>query len=137
MEVRTENTVTFWAIEYVRNPNFGGDSSGLLCMPLPWESEETIRAAVVIFESYSLAEAGLDHYLLWTEQRPASYRLLRFNAQELAEILERRSEDASFEHIALNPILSRYFQDTVGYSEGLRTEDFIEALKRTVSIEPE
>ena len=135
MELGTGHPVAFWAIEYVRSPDPRGESCGLLCMPLPWDEGEIIRAAVAIFESRPLAEAGLDHYLAWTEQDPASYHLLRLTAPELIEVLETRPEGAGFDHIALNSILSRYFRGTVGYSEGLYTEDFIESLKRTLNIE--
>lgn len=40
-----------------------GESSGLLCVPLPWEEGDNTGAAVMIYESRALAQAGLDHYL--------------------------------------------------------------------------
>lgn len=135
MELDTGQAVTFWAIEYVRSPSPEGESCGLLCIPLPWEEEETIRAVVAIFESQPLAIAGLEHYLYRTEQNPASYHLLPLTAQELIEILETRPEGGGFDHVAVNPIFSRYFRDTVSYSVGSGTEDFIEAIRRTVNVD--
>lgn len=135
MELGTGQAVTFWAIEYVRSPSPEGESRGLLCMPLPWEDGDTIQAAVAIFESRSLAGSGLDHYLAWTGQNPISYHLTPLEPQELIEILETRPEGEGFDHVAVNPIFSRYFRGIVSYSVGSGTEDFIEVLKRTVSID--
>lgn len=113
-DISTAQTVILWAIEYVRSPNTQWEDSGLLCVPLPWEEGECIQAAPMIFESQPLAEAGLEHYLLWSDQRPSSYRLLPLTAQELIEILETRPEGGGFDRVAINPILSRYFRDAVG-----------------------
>jgi hypothetical protein len=119
--------VRFWAIEYARNPSPGGtQGSGLLCVPLPWEEGETVRAAVMVYESRPLAEAGLDHYLAWTGQDSASYSLVGLPAAELAEILERSPE--GFDRVAINPIVSLHFPDAEGYSAGLRTEEFVAEL---------
>jgi hypothetical protein len=93
MKAKEATGVRFWAIEYARSPSPGGtQGSGLLCMPLPWEEGQTIRAAVMVYESRPLAEAGLGHYLAWTEQEPASYSLVGLWAEELAEILEGSPE---------------------------------------------
>lgn len=135
MKPDTEQAATFWAIEYARYPSPDGEDCGLLCMPLPWEDGDTIRAAVALFESRSLASAGLDHYLALTEQPPASYHLVPLGCRELIEVLEARPENG-FDYVAVNPIFSRYFPDTASYSVGTRTTDFIEALKRTVSVDP-
>ena len=70
MKAKDESGLRFWAIEYARSPSPGGtQGSGLLCMPLPWEEGGTVRAAVMVYESRPLAEAGLDHYLAWTGRR--------------------------------------------------------------------
>jgi hypothetical protein len=126
--------VRFWAIEYARNPSPGGtQESGLLCMPLPWDEGQTVRAAVMVYESRPLAEAGLDHYLAWTGQDGASssYSLLELCAEELAEILEGSPE--GFDRVALNPILSLYFPEAEGYSAALRVEEFVAELRRRVA----
>jgi hypothetical protein len=120
--------VRFWAIEYARSPSPGGtQGSGLLCMPLPWEEGETIRAAVMVYESRLLAEAGLEHYLAWTGQEDASYSLVGLSAEELAQILEGSPE--GFDRVAINPIVSLHFPDAEGYSAGLRTEEFVAELE--------
>jgi hypothetical protein len=128
MKAKDASGVRFWAIEYARSPSPGGtQGSGLLCMPLPWEEGETIRAAVMVYESRPLAEAGLGHYLAWTGQEDASYSLLELPAEELAEILEGSPE--GFDRVAINPIVSLHFPEAEGYSAGLRTEEFVAELK--------
>jgi hypothetical protein len=127
MKPKDATGVRFWAIEYARSPNPGGIQNGLLCMPLPWEEGETVRAAVMVYESRPLAEEGLDHYLAWTGQDGASYSLLELPAEELAEILEGSPE--GFDRVAINPILSLYFPEAEGYSAGLRTEEFVAELE--------
>jgi hypothetical protein len=131
MKAKDASGVRFWAIEYARSPSPGGtQGSGLLCMPLPWEEGETIRAAVMVYESRPLAEAGLGHYLAWTGQDPASYSLLGLWAEELAEILEGSPE--GFDRVAINPIVSLHFPEAEGYSASLRTEEFVAELKKAV-----
>ena len=128
MKPKDASGVRFWAIEYARSPSPGGtQGSGLLCVPLPWNEGETIRAAVMVYESRPLAEAGLEHYLAWTGQNPASYSLLGDPAEELAEILQGSPE--GFDRVAINSILSLHFPEAEGYSAGLRTEDFVAELK--------
>ena len=128
MKAKDESGVRFWAIEYARNPSPGGtQESGLLCMPLPWEEGGTVRAAVMVYESRPLAEAGLEHYLAWTGQEDASYSLLGLWAEELAEILEESPE--GFDRVAINPIVSLHFPEAEGYSAGLRTEEFVAELQ--------
>ena len=128
MKPKDASGVRFWAIEYARSPSPGGtQGSGLLCMPLPWDEGGTIRAAVMVYESRPLVEAGLEHYLAWTGQAPASYSLVGLPAEELAKILEGSPED--FDRVAINPIVSLHFPDAEGYSAGLRTEDFVAELK--------
>jgi hypothetical protein len=124
---------TFWAIEHLRSPSPEGESGGLLCMPLPWGEGETIRAALMIYESRVLAEEGLKHYLARTEQNPHSYGVLALSAEDLVEILEGRPE--GFERVAINPILSRYFPDGEGYSAGFGMEDFVDDLKKLAGID--
>lgn len=124
----------FWAIEHVMRRPGGEESSGLLCLPLPWEEGERIEGAVAVFESRALAEAGLRHYLARTGGtlpggRPdPSYRLLALGPRELAGVLEARPQ--GFERVVVNPILSRRFPAAEGYSAGIPTDDFLEALKR-------
>jgi hypothetical protein len=128
MKAKDATGVRFWAIEYARSPSPGEtQASGLLCMPLPWEEGGTIRAAVMVYESRPLAEAGLDHYLAWTGQEDASYSLLELWAEELAEILEGSPE--GFDRVAMNPIVSLHFPEAEGYSAGLRTEEFVAELE--------
>lgn len=72
-----------------------GESSGLLCVPLPWEEGDNIGAAVMIYESRALAQAGLDHYLALTgaASSPCSpYHLLPLGVRELVGVLETRPE---------------------------------------------
>jgi hypothetical protein len=124
-----EKDPTFWTIEYVMNlPE--GDTSGLLCAPLPWEEGDTVGAAVMVYESRALAQVGLDHYLalIGAASGPASpYHLLPLGVRELVEILEMRPEEG-FERVALNPIVSRYFPEAAGHSPAMPTDDFIKAL---------
>jgi hypothetical protein len=128
MKAKDPSGVRFWAIEYARSPSPGGtQGSALLCMPLPWEEGETIRAAVMVYESRPLAEAGLGHYLAWTGQEDASYSLLGLSAEELAKILEGSPE--GFDRVAINPIVSLHFPEAEGYSAGLRTEEFVAELQ--------
>ena len=128
MKAKDESGLRFWAIEYARSPSPGGtQESALLCMPLPWDEDETIRAAVMVYESRPLAEAGLGHYLTWTGQEDASYSLLELPAEELAEILEGSPE--GFDRVAINPIVSLHFPEAEGYSAGLRTEEFVGELE--------
>jgi hypothetical protein len=128
MKAKDASGVRFWAIEYARSPSPGGTpASGLLCMPLPWEEGGTIRAAVMVYESRPLAEAGLRHYLAWTGQEDASYSLLELPVEELAHILEGSPE--GFDRVAMNPIVSLHFPEAEGYSAGLRTEEFVAELK--------
>jgi hypothetical protein len=128
MKAKDASGVRFWAIEYARSPSPGGtQASGLLCMPLPWEEGGTIRAAVMVYESRPLAEAGLRHYLAWTGQEDASYSLLELPVEELAHILEGSPE--GFDRVAMNPIVSLHFPEAEGYSAGLRTEEFVAELK--------
>src|SRR5215211_2972061 len=127
MKPKDASGVRFWAIEYARSPSPGRTQSGLLCVPLPWEEGETVRAAVMVHESRPLAEAGLGHYLAWTGQEPASYSLLGLPAEELAQILEGSPE--GFDRVAINPILSLHFPEAEGYSAGLRTEEFVAELE--------
>jgi hypothetical protein len=134
MKPKDASGVRLWAIEYARSPNPGGTQSGLLCVPLPWDEGGTVRAAVMVYESRPLAEAGLEHYLAWTGQDTASYSLLELPAEELAEILEGSPE--GFDRVAINPILSLHFRDAEGYSAGLRTEDFVAELKKAVVDAP-
>jgi len=127
--------VVFWAIEYAMNPSSEERSCGLLCMPLPWDEGEIIQAALMIFESRTLAKAGLEHYLAWTGQdHTSSYRLLPLTSRELIEILEARPEGGGFDYVAINPIMSLYFRSTVGYSAGSRTDDFINDLKMVANV---
>jgi hypothetical protein len=128
MKPKDATGVRFWAIEYARSPSPGEtQGSALLCMPLPWDEDETIRAAVMVYESRPLAEAGLDHYLAWTGQDSASYSLVGLWAEELAEILQGSPE--GFDRVALNPILPLHFPEAEGYSAGLRTEEFVAELE--------
>jgi hypothetical protein len=128
MKAKEATGVRFWAIEHARSPSpRGTQGSGLLCMPLPWDEDETIRAAVMVYESRPLAEAGLGHYLAWTGQEPASYSLVGLPAEELAEILEGSPE--GFDRVAMNPIVSLHFPEAESYSAGLRAEEFVAELK--------
>lgn len=123
--------VTLWTIKYSRNPAPAGEPTALLCLPLPWDEGETVRAAVLVYESRALAEAGLEHYLARTGQDGRSYGLAEFSARELAEILRQGPE--GFDRVAVNPILSLHFPDAEGYSAGLRTEDFVREAERASS----
>jgi hypothetical protein len=87
-----------------------------------------VRAAVLVYESRALAEAGLAHYLLRTGQDGRSYGLAEFSACELADILRESPE--GFDRVAVNPILSLHFPDAEGYSAGLRTEEFVREAER-------
>ena len=121
MEAGSLEDVTLWTIAYARNPAPAGEASSLLCLPLPWDEGETVRAAVLVYESRALAEAGLEHYRARTGQDDRSYGLMAFSARELAEILREAPE--GFDRVAINPILSLYFPGAEGYSAGLRTEE--------------
>lgn len=106
-------------------------------MPLPWAEGDRIESAILLFESQPLAEAGLDGYLFRAgvgEGRASSYRLMPFTPSELVSFLETRPPGGGFEHVAINPIVSRYFRDAVGYSAALSTEEFIEALVETFDL---
>jgi len=83
---------------------------------------ETVRAAVLVYESRALTEAGLAHYLARTGQDGRSYSLMDLSAQELVGIL--RDAPEGFDRVAINPILSLHFPEVEGYSAGLKTEDF-------------
>ena len=100
-------------------------------MPLPWDEGdgETIRAAVLVYETRALAGTALEHYLLRSGASAYSYRLPPFAAQELADALEARPEGGGFEHVALNPVPSRHFEDTISYTTGWTTEEFVAALR--------
>ena len=113
--------VTLWTIAYTRNPGPTVEPSALLCMPLPWDEGETVQAAVLVYESRALAEAGLEHYQARTGQDDRSYSLVAFSARELMGILREAPE--GFDRVAINPILSRYFPGADGYSAGLRAEE--------------
>ena len=110
--------------------------SGLLCVPLPWEEGDRIEAAAMIFESQALAQAGLDHYVARVgavKGFGSPYRLLPLRPRDLIQILETRPE-SGFDHVAINPILSRHFPEADGYSAGLSTEEFVEVLKDKLSV---
>jgi hypothetical protein len=128
MEAGSTEDVTLWTIEYSRNPAPAGEPPALLCLPLPWDEGETVRAAVLVYESRTLAEAGLEHYLVRTGQDGRSYGLAQFTVCELAEILREGPE--GFDRVAVNPILSLHFPDAEGYSAGLRTEEFVREAER-------
>ncbi|HKH12440.1 MAG TPA: hypothetical protein VKA73_14970 [Rubrobacter sp.] len=127
MEAGSMEDVTLWTIAYARNPAPAGESPALLCLPLPWDEGETVQAAVLVYESRALAEAGLAHYQARTGQDHHSYSLMAFSARELAEILREGPE--GFDRVAINPILSLYFPGAEGYSAGLRAEDLAAEIK--------
>ncbi len=129
MDPGVRHKAVFWAIGWSRNPDPDGQNIGLLSLPLPWDEGETLRAAVLVFESRPLAEAGLDHYLALTDEPPSSYGLLRFAAPELVSVLEDRPEGGGFDRVALNPVPSRYFPGAVTYSAGWLTEEFVADLQ--------
>ena len=133
MEAGSVEDVTLWAIAYARRPNPAGDSIGLLSVPLPWEEGETVRAAVLVYESRTLAEAGLEHYLARTGQDARSYSLMSFSGRELAGVLEDGPE--GFDRVAINPILSLHFPGAEGYSAGLRREEFASEIERAAGSE--
>jgi hypothetical protein len=87
MEAGSLEDATLWTVAYTRNPGPTLESSALLCMPLPWDEGETVQAAVLVYESRALAEAGLEHYQARTGQDDRSYNLMAASASELAEIL--------------------------------------------------
>lgn len=129
--VRNSDGPTFWGIEYERSPNPTGEPSGLLAVPLPWDEDvgHTIRAAVLVYETHGLARTGLEHYLVRSGAAAYSYGLLPFAATELADVLEARPEGGGFDHVALNPVPSRYFADTISYTTGWTTDEFVAALR--------
>ena len=131
MEAGSTEDVTLWTIEYSRNPAPAGEPPALLCLPLPWDEGETVRAAVLVYESRTLAEVGLAHYLVRAGQDGRSYGLAQFTACELAEILREGPE--GFDRVAVNPILSLHFPDAEGYSAGLGTEEFVREAERASS----
>jgi hypothetical protein len=55
------------------------------------------------------------------------YRLVEVGGEELVGILEARPEGC--ERVAINPILSRHFPESDGYSAGFPTDEFIAVLK--------
>lgn len=122
---------TFWGIEYERSPNPAGEPGALLAVPLPWDEDDgyEIRAAVLVYETRDLARTGLEHYLVRSGAAAYSYGLLPFAAPELADVLEARPEGGGFDHVALNPVPSRYFPDTISYTTGWTTEEFVAALR--------
>ena len=122
---------TFWGIEYERNPNPTGEPSSLLAVPLSWDERDghTIRAAVHVYETRGLARAGLEHYLLRSGAAAFSYGLLPFAAHEHADVLEARPEGGGFDHVALNPVPSRHFEDTISYTTGWTADEFVAALR--------
>lgn len=127
MGARGAQEVRLWAIRYERRPAPAWEPPALLCVPLPWDEGETVRAAVLVYESRALAEAGLWHYLARTGENGRSYSVMAFSARELAAILEDGPE--GFDHVAINPILSLYFPNAEGYSAGLSTGDFAAEIK--------
>jgi hypothetical protein len=131
MEAGSTEDVTLWAIAYVRSPNPAGEPPALLSMPLPWDEGKTVRAAVLVYESFALAEAGLEHYLARTRLGGGSYSLMAFSGKELVRILEDAPE--GFDRVAINPILSLHFPGAEGYAAGLRTEDFAAEIESAVS----
>jgi hypothetical protein len=122
MGAGSEEGVTLWAIAHERSPNPTGEPTVLLAMPLPWEAGESVRAAVLVYESLALAEAGLEHYLARTGQDGRSYAPMAFPGRELAEIIGEGPE--GFGWVAINPILSLRFPNAEGHSAGLRVEEF-------------
>lgn len=67
-----------------------GGCSSLLCAPLPWTEDGHIEAALMVFESQTLAEAGLEHYLVRTapERSPdSSHFIMPLTPEELIDIL--------------------------------------------------
>lgn len=122
MEPGATEDVTLWVIAYARDPNPADEPPALLSVPLPWDEGDTVRAAVLVYESLALAEAGLGHYLARTGQDGGCYSPVALSGRELATILEEAPE--GFGWVAINPILSLHFPDVEGYSAGLRTEDF-------------
>jgi hypothetical protein len=129
MEAGSARDATLWAIEWARSPNPAGDARGLLSMALPWEEGDAVRAAVLVYESWPLAEAGLEHYLAVTGEHPSSYGVRRFSPSELIAALEGRPEGGGFDRVALNTIPSRLFPEAVSYSAGWPTEDFVAHLE--------
>ena len=121
----------FWGIEYERVPNPTGEPSSLLAVPLPWDEGDgdTIRAAVLVYETRGLARVALEHYLLRSGAAAYSYGLLPFATHELADVLEARPEGGGFDHVALNPVTSRHFADTISYTSGWTTDEFVAALR--------
>jgi len=121
MEAGSLEDATLWTIAHARNPAPAGEPSALLCLPLPWDEGGTVQAAVLVYESRALAEAGLEHYRARTGQDDRSYDLMAFSARELVRILREAPE--GFDRVAINPVLSLYFPGADGYSAGLRAED--------------
>lgn len=113
--------VTLWTIAYARSPNPTGEPASLLSAPFSWDEGETVRAAVLAYESPELAEIGLRHYLARTGQDGRGYGLMAFQASELAGILEEGPE--GFDRVAVNPILSIHFPDAEGYAATLGKEE--------------
>ena len=129
--------VLFWGIEYERVPNPRGDPPGLLTVPLPWAGDErAIGSAVLVFETRELARTGLEHSLALTGASTRGYGLRPFTPQELADVLEERPEGGGFEHVALNPIPSRYFPGADAYSAGWPTDEFVAELRALRSAHP-
>jgi hypothetical protein len=104
------------------DPNATGEPTSLLSVPLPWDEGETVRAAVRVYESLQLAEAGLGHDLARSGQDGRSYAPMAFSGRELAGRLEGGTR--GFGWVTINPILSLHFPDIEGHSVALSTEDF-------------
>lgn len=126
-----------WVIEFVMDPATEENRTHLLFAPLPWTEGDRIEAALMVFESRQLAEAGLQHYLAWTapEAEDPSYFLLPLEPWELLEMLQRSTPEDGVTHVTLNPILSRHFETAEGYSALYGVGDFIHDLRRTFDLE--
>ena len=127
-----------WVIEFIMDPASEAKDFNLLFAPMPWTDCAHIEAALMVFESRELAEAGLEHYLARTAPEAedcASYHLLSLAAWELLDMLEATPREYGLTHVTINPIISRYFENVEGCSALYDVGAFMDDLRYSFDLQ--